>query len=75
MHDKYINLEKEKINLKLKINNNSSDITRLEKCIREIKRKNSKLEVKISEINGEQIKIINGGKELPIFLDNAKGMV
>ncbi len=70
----YISLEKQKRNINSEIKDNRSEISQLEKIIRTLKRKNSKLETKLADINGKQLKILNGGKEIPIFIGNSKGM-
>lgn len=68
-------LEKEKRILKLQIKANNYKISDLEKKIRNLKKQNTKKETRIAEINGEQIKILNNNRELPIFIGKPRGMI
>lgn len=68
-------LEKEKRILKLQIKANKYKISDLEKKIRNLKKQNTKKETRIAEINGEQIKILNNNRELPIFIGKPRGMI
>lgn len=68
-------LEKEKRILKLQIKANNYRISDLEKKIRNLKKQNTKKETRIAEINGEQIKILNNNRELPIFIGKPRGMI
>ncbi len=75
MKKKYTLLENEKDNIKNEIKDNKLEIASLEKKIRRLKSKNSKLQVKIAEINGEQIKIVNNGRTTNVYFDTTKGMI
>lgn len=75
MKKKYTLLENEKDDIKDEIKDNKIEIASLEKKIRRLKSKNSKLQVKIAEINGEQIKIVNNGKSTNVYLNTTKGMI
>lgn len=68
-------LEKEKRILKLQIKANNYKISDLEKKIRNLKKQNTKKETRIAEINGEQIKLLNNNRELPIFIGKPRGMI
>lgn len=61
--------------LKNKIQINKIEISKIEKTLRDLKRKNSKLEAKIAEVNGEIIKSNNGGKDIPVYFCDTKGMI
>lgn len=75
MKEEYISLENEKNCIKKEIKNNKYEILALEKKTRSLKSTNSKLDVKIAEINGKQIKLINNGKETKLFFNTTKGMI
>lgn len=61
--------------LKKQIQTNKIEISKIERTLRDIKRKNSKLEVKVAEVNGEIIKNNNGGKDMPVYFCDTKGMI
>lgn len=61
--------------LKKQIQTNKIEISKIERTLRDLKRKNSKLEVKVAEVNGEIIKNNNGGKDMPIYFCDTKGMI
>ena len=61
--------------LKNQIQTNKIEISKIERTLRDLKRKNSKLEAKIAEVNGEIIKNNNGGKDMPIYFCDTKGMI
>lgn len=61
--------------LKKQIQTNKIEISKIERALRDLKRKNSKLEVKIAEVNGEIIKNNNGGKDIPVYFCDTKGMI
>lgn len=61
--------------LKKQIQTNKIEISKIERTLRDLKRKNSKLEVKIAEVNGEIIKNNNGGKDIPVYFCDTKGMI
>ena len=75
MKKEYISLENEKNCIKKEITNNTHEILALEKKVRSLKSSNSKLEVKIAEINGKQVKLVNNGRETKIFFNVTKGMI
>ena len=68
-------LKKLRETLKKQIQTNNIEISKIEKNLRDIKRKNSKLEVKVAEVNGEIIKNNNGGKDIPVYFCDTKGMI
>lgn len=68
-------LKKLRESLKKQIQTNKIAISKIERTLRDLKRKNSKLEVKVAEVNGEIIKNNNGGKDMPIYFCDTKGMV
>lgn len=68
-------LKKLRESLKKQIQTNNIEISKIGRTLRDLKRKNSKLEVKIAEVNGEIIKNNNGGKDMPIYFYDTKGMV
>lgn len=68
-------LKKLRESLKKQIQTNNIEISKIERTLRDLKRKNSKLEVKVAEINGEIIKNNNGGKDMPIYFCDTKGMI
>lgn len=68
-------LKKLRESLKKQIQTNNIEISKIERTLRDLKRKNSKLEVKIAEVNGEIIKNNNGGKDMPIYFCDTKGMI
>lgn len=68
-------LKKLRESLKKQIQTNNIEISKIERTLRDLKRKNSKLEVKIAEVNGEIIKNNNGGKDIPIYFCDTKGMI
>lgn len=61
-------LKKLRESLKKQIQTNKIEVSKIERTLRDLKRKNSKLEVKIAEVNGEIIKNNNGGKDIPVIL-------
>lgn len=61
--------------LKKQIQTNKIEISKVERTLRDLKRKNSKLEVKVAEVNGEIIKNNNGGKDMPVYFCDTKGMI
>lgn len=61
--------------LKNKIQTNKIEISKIERTLRDLKRKNSKLEAEIAEVNGEIVKNNNGGKDIPVYFCDAKGMI
>lgn len=61
--------------LKKQIQTNKIEISKIERTLRDLKRKNSKLEVKVAEVNGEIIKNNNGGKDIPVYFCDTKGMI
>lgn len=61
--------------LKKQIQTNKIEISKIERTLRDIKRKNSKLEAKVAEVNGEIIKNNNGGKDMPVYFCDTKGMI
>ncbi|MEG0516886.1 MAG: hypothetical protein RR523_14695 [Cetobacterium sp.] len=61
--------------LKNKIQSNKIEISKIERTLRDLKRKNSKLEAEIAEVNGEIVKNNNGGKDIPVYFCDAKGMI
>lgn len=61
--------------LKKQIQTNKIEISKIERTLRDLKRKNSKLEVKVAEVNGEIIKNNNGGKDMPVYFCDTKGMI
>lgn len=68
-------LKKLRESLKKQIQTNKIEISKIERTLRDLKRKNSKLEVKVAEVNGEIIKNNNGGKEMPVYFCDTKGMI
>lgn len=68
-------LKKLRESLKRQIQTNKIEISKIERTLRNLKRKNSKLEVKVAEVNGEIIKNNNGGKDMPIYFCDTKGMI
>lgn len=68
-------LKKLRESLKKQIQTNNIEISKIERTLRDLKRKNSKLEVKVAEVNGEIIKNNNGGKDMPIYFCDTKGMI
>lgn len=68
-------LKKLRESLKKQIQTNKIEISKIERTLRDLKRKNSKLEVKVAEVNGEIIKNNNGGKDIPVYFCDTKGMV
>lgn len=68
-------LKKLRESLKKQIQTNNIEISKIERTLRNLKRKNSKLEVKVAEVNGEIIKNNNGGKDMPIYFCDTKGMI
>lgn len=68
-------LKKLRESLKNQIRTNKIEISKIERTLRDLKRKNSKLEVKIAEVNGEIIKNNNGGKDIPVYFCDTKGMI
>lgn len=68
-------LKKLRESLKKQIQTNKIEISKIERTLRDLKRKNSKLEVKIAEVNGEIIKNNNGGKDIPVYFCDTKGMI
>lgn len=68
-------LKKLRESLKKQIQTNKIEISKIERTLRDLKRKNSKLEVKIAEVNGEIIKNNNGGKDMPVYFCDTKGMI
>lgn len=61
--------------LKKQIQTNKIEISKIERTLRDLKRKNSKLEAKVAEVNGEIIKNNNGGKDMPVYFCDTKGMI
>ena len=61
--------------LKNKIKLNNLEISKFNRTIGDLKRKNSKLESKIAEASGKLIKEINGNKVPKLYLGNTKGMI
>lgn len=70
-----IELKKLRESLKKQIQTNKIEISKIERTLRNLKRKNSKLEVKVAEVNGEIIKNNNGGKDVPVYFCDTKGMI
>ncbi|MGL4903781.1 MAG: hypothetical protein ACRC3I_12045 [Cetobacterium sp.] len=68
-------LKKLRESLKKQIQTNKIEISKIERILRDLKRKNSKLEVKVAEVNGEIIKNNNGGKDMPVYFCDTKGMI
>ncbi|MGL5648129.1 MAG: hypothetical protein ACRDDY_09780 [Clostridium sp.] len=68
-------LKKLRESLKKQIQTNNIEISKIERTLRDLKRKNSKLEVKVAEVNGEIIKNNNGGKDIPVYFCDTKGMI
>ncbi len=68
-------LKKLRESLKKQIQTNKIEISKIERTLRNLKRKNSKLEVKVAEVNGEIIKNNNGGKDMPVYFCDTKGMI
>lgn len=68
-------LKKLRESLKRQIQTNKIEISKIERTLRNLKRKNSKLEVKVAEVNGEIIKNSNGGKDIPVYFCDTKGMI
>lgn len=68
-------LKKLRESLKKQIQINKIEISKIERTLRDLKRKNSKLEVKVAEVNGEIIKNNNGGKDIPVYFCDTKGMI
>ncbi len=68
-------LKKLRESLKKQIQTNNIEISKIERTLRDLKRKNSKLEVKVAEVNGEIIKNNNGGKDMPVYFCDTKGMI
>lgn len=68
-------LKKLRESLKKQIQTNKIEISKIERTFRDLKRKNSKLEAKVAEVNGEIIKNNNGGKDMPIYFCDTKGMI
>lgn len=68
-------LKKLRESLKNQIQINKIEISKIERTLRDLKRKNSKLEVKVAEVNGEIIKNNNGGKDMPVYFCDTKGMI
>lgn len=68
-------LKKLRESLKKQIQINKIEISKIERTLRDLKRKNSKLEVKVAEVNGEIIKNNNGGKDMPVYFCDTKGMI
>lgn len=68
-------LKKLRESLKKQIQTNKIEISKIERTLRDLKRKNSKLEVKVAEVNGEIIKNNNGGKDMPVYFCDNKGMI
>ena len=61
--------------LNKQIQTNKIEISKIERTLRNLKRKNSKLEAKVAEVNGEIIKNNNGGKDMPVYFCDTKGMI
>lgn len=70
-----IELKKLRESLKKQIQTNKIEISKIERTLRDLKRKNSKLEAKVAEVNGEIIKNNNGGKDMPVYFCDTKGMI
>lgn len=68
-------LKKLRESLKKQIQTNKIEISKIERTLRDLKRKNSKLEVRVAEVNGEIIKNNNGGKDMPVYFCDTKGMI
>ncbi|MHA5066630.1 hypothetical protein [Cetobacterium somerae] len=68
-------LKKLRESLKKQIQTNKIEISKIERTLRDLKRKNSKLEVKVAEVNGEIIRNNNGGKDIPVYFCDTKGMI
>lgn len=68
-------LKKLRESLKKQIQTNKIEISKIERTLRDLKRKNSKLEAKVAEVNGEIIKNNNGGKDMPVYFCDTKGMI
>lgn len=68
-------LKKLRESLKKQIQTTKIEISKIERTLRDLKRKNSKLEVKVAEVNGEIIKNNNGGKDMPVYFCDTKGMI
>ncbi|MGL5988612.1 hypothetical protein [Cetobacterium sp.] len=61
--------------LNTELNIAKNNIAKAEQDLRKLKQKKSRLEARIAKVNGEIVKANNGGKEIPIFFYNTKGMV
>ncbi|MGL5125857.1 MAG: hypothetical protein ACRC6U_07750 [Fusobacteriaceae bacterium] len=61
--------------LNTELNIAKNNIAKAEQDLRKLKQKKSRLEARIAKVNGEIVKANNGGKEIPIFFCNTKGMV
>lgn len=68
-------LKKLRESLNKQIQTNKIEISKIERTLRDLKRKNSKLEAKVAEVNGEIIKNNNGGKDMPVYFCDTKGMI
>lgn len=68
-------LKKLRESLNKQIQTNKIEISKIERTLRDLKRKNSKLEAKVAEVNGEIIKNNNGGKDIPVYFCDTKGMI
>ena len=75
MDDKQKELIRLRNSLNTELDMTKSDITESEQALRKLKQKRSRLEARIAKVNGEIIKANNGGKEVPIYFCNSKGMV
>lgn len=61
------------LNAELKIA--KTNIADSEQVLRNLKKKRSRLEARIAKVNGEIIKNNNGGKDMPVYFCDTKGMI
>lgn len=61
------------LNAELKIA--KTNIADSEQVLRNLKKKRSRLEARIAKVNGEIIKNNNGGKDIPVYFCDTKGMI
>lgn len=61
------------LNAELKIA--KTNIADSEQVLRNLKKKRSRLEARIAKVNGEIIKNNNGGKDVPVYFCDTKGMI
>lgn len=75
MSTKQVRLKKLRALLRTQLTTTRIEIARSEFSLRKLKQKKSKLEAEIAKVNGELVKFNNGGRDLPIFFDDTKGMI